>query len=208
MHHLSIEDLARLVDEGANEIEAAHLELCGHCRSQLDGLIAQTASLRQLVDPGAPVELRDRVLEAVAAAEGGTVASPTYRRTPGLRAAAGIALFLLGSAFGAVVFGPVQQSGEVAVAEPETIERAESELEAAEAEYLRALAAYAQFGTADGLDPLSRLAALEGIVLTTRAALREAPADPVINNYHLTAVAHRDALLRQIEWVSEEAEWF
>ena len=46
---------------------------------------------------------------------------------------------------------------------------------------------------------MSRLAALEGIVLTTRAALNEAPADPVINGYHLTALEQRDALLRELQ---------
>jgi hypothetical protein len=60
---------------------------------------------------------------------------------------------------------------------------------------------------------VSRLAALEGIVLTTRAALDDAPADPVINGYHLTALEQRDAILRQIQEVPEESddneqEWY
>ena len=66
-------------------------------------------------------------------------------------------------------------------------------------------------GLDDGLDPLNRLAVLEGIVLTTGAALREAPADPVINNYHLTALGQREALIRQIERmdrVRSDDEWF
>jgi hypothetical protein len=44
----------------------------------------------------------------------------------------------------------------------------------------------------------STMAALESIVLTTRAALNRAPADPVINGYHLTAVAEREAMLRRL----------
>ena len=60
---------------------------------------------------------------------------------------------------------------------------------------------------------MSRLAALEGIVLMTGAALSEAPADPVINGYHLTALEQRDALLRQIDRRNEateesEQEWY
>jgi hypothetical protein len=47
-------------------------------------------------------------------------------------------------------------------------------------------------------DPVARQAALESILLTTNAALREAPADPVINGYHLTALAERDAVLKAI----------
>ena len=62
-------------------------------------------------------------------------------------------------------------------------------------------------------DPVNRLAALEGIVLTTRAALNEAPADPVINGYHLTALEQRDAILRQIQAQpapdeDNEQEWY
>jgi hypothetical protein len=47
-------------------------------------------------------------------------------------------------------------------------------------------------------DPAARLAALDNIVFTTAEALNESPADPVINSYHLTALAQRDALIRQI----------
>jgi hypothetical protein len=54
---------------------------------------------------------------------------------------------------------------------------------------------------------LNRLAALEGIMLTAQAALREAPADPVINGYLLTAMGQRDAMLRQISRPSEQ-DWF
>jgi hypothetical protein len=36
-------------------------------------------------------------------------------------------------------------------------------------------------------------------VITTRAALGQAPTDPVINGYHLTALAQRDAMLKQIK---------
>ena len=58
------------------------------------------------------------------------------------------------------------------------------------------------------MDPLNQLAALEGIVLTTRAALEEAPADPVINGYHLSALGQRDAILRQIDARADEEPWF
>lgn len=69
----------------------------------------------------------------------------------------------------------------------------------AEKAYLSALARYSDFTSkSETADPLARLAALESIVATTRAALGQAPADPVINGYHLTAVAQRDATLRQL----------
>ena len=53
----------------------------------------------------------------------------------------------------------------------------------------------------------ANIAALEGIMLTTEAALREAPADPIINNYHLTALGQRDALVRELQ-LAENQEWF
>jgi hypothetical protein len=82
---------------------------------------------------------------------------------------------------------------------PRTAEEAATRLRAAEADYLTALTRFSEFAgrMAEG-DPVARLAALESIVATTRAALGRAPADPVINGYHLTAVAQRDALLRQV----------
>jgi hypothetical protein len=96
----------------------------------------------------------------------------------------------------------------LAVAEATTAEEAERALVATEAEYVAALSRYAELtGTDVTDDPLNRLAALEGIVLTTRAALREAPADPVINGYHLTALTQREAMLRQISSTSGEG-WF
>jgi hypothetical protein len=73
------------------------------------------------------------------------------------------------------------------------------QLREAQAAYVAALARYSEMtGSDQAVDPASRLAALEGIVVTTRAALKEAPADPVINGYHLAAVGQRDALLHQI----------
>ena len=80
-----------------------------------------------------------------------------------------------------------------------TAEEAVARLRDAERAYLSALTRYSEFGSkAETGDPVARLAALESIVATTRAALGQAPADPIINGYHLTAVAQRDATLRQI----------
>jgi hypothetical protein len=87
----------------------------------------------------------------------------------------------------------------VAQAPARTPEEAAARLRTAESDYLTALSRYTELaGRAAEGDPLARLAALESIVATTRAALGRAPADPVINGYHLTAVAQRDALLRQV----------
>jgi hypothetical protein len=44
----------------------------------------------------------------------------------------------------------------------------------------------------------SRLAALDRVISTTREALREAPHDPVINDYYLTTIGQREATIRQL----------
>ena len=73
--------------------------------------------------------------------------------------------------------------------------------------YLEALTRMAEMSGGDYGDPYARLAALEAITSITRAALGQAPADPVINGYHVTALAQRDATLRQIAARTTES-WF
>ena len=91
-----------------------------------------------------------------------------------------------------------------------TAEEATARLREAESAYVNALTRYAQFNTRaeSAADPVARLAALESIVATTRAALGQAPADPIINGYHLTAVAQRDATLRQIAASKQQQTWY
>jgi hypothetical protein len=77
-----------------------------------------------------------------------------------------------------------------------------------EVRYLEALTAYAELALdAEAGDPVARLATLQSIILTTQAALNETPTDPVINGYHLTALAQRDATLRQVAAASSE-RWY
>jgi hypothetical protein len=81
-------------------------------------------------------------------------------------------------------------------------------LEEAETAYLAALARYAELSADAGtVDPITRLAALQNIVATTRDALATAPADPLINGYHLTALAQQDATIRQLVMASND-RWY
>lgn len=92
-----------------------------------------------------------------------------------------------------------------------TAAEADARLREAERAYLAALTSYQDFHprTQAPADPVARLAALESIVATTRAALGQAPADPIINGYHLTAVAQRDATLRQIAASKQQTQtWY
>ena len=85
--------------------------------------------------------------------------------------------------------------------------RAERELAEAEGAYLAALQRYAAIADpASGADPVTRMAALERMIATTREALERTPGDPVINGYHLAAVRERDALSRQL--AAADKDWF
>ncbi|MEX2584092.1 MAG: hypothetical protein WD766_12500 [Gemmatimonadota bacterium] len=213
MQHLTLDELARLVDERPSAADAEHLERCGACAAELREIHEQTEALRGLPDPPAPEGLRGRIEEALAD-EGLLPVRAAPRATPwmaGLRIAAGFVLFMLGTVTGAFVLTPEPAPPQRLADEAQGmgVSEAAAALRVAEQEYLRAVTRYAEVSD-DGemLDPLDRLVALEGIVLTTEAALRDAPADPIINNFHLTAVGQREALLRQIDMATNEDEWF
>lgn len=221
MQHLMIETLARLIDEPARPEEREHIEACEECRAQLQAMRADLAALRDLpmIEPP-PTEwpqLEARLLE-----EG------LIRRRAGsrlwvrsLRAAASIAVFAVGAASGiawtranpsssASLAGRGTGSAPtlIAATEPTNREEAVELYRQAEALYLDALTRIAELDEPQtGTDPLARLAALESIAAITRSALDQAPADPVLNGYHLTALAQKQATLRQIA-ASKADGWF
>jgi hypothetical protein len=215
MSHLKLEDLARLVDEAPNAHDQAHLDRCEECRGELDALSRQTLALGALPDltpaPDAWPELRARLRS-----EG------LLRRRPGLspslaRVAAATFLFLAGGAMGYTArdlaappgpagADPVQMAAGAdpgAPAQPPagatlTGQDASREVETASELFMDALDRYMASSVPSPGDPVARLAALDNIVLTTAEALHEAPTDPIINGYHLSALAQRDAVLRQL----------
>lgn len=208
MQHLSPEDLARLVEEEPGSAEALHLEVCGDCRAEREGLERQARALRAL-PPLSPPPAAWTALEERLDAEGLLAGAPARRRArlfPPLRFAAALALFLAGGVAGAALRA-APEGAPVAVERPASAGEAVEALRHAEEAYLSALARYAEVsGTADAGDPVNRLAALEGIALTARAALQDAPADPVLNGYLLTALGQREAILRSISAPGET--WF
>lgn len=135
-------------------------------------------------------------------------------RSAGLRVAAAAVLFLLGTLSGFGLSGLSAGAGaDSAATTSPAVADATSEadpyalevealargLESAEAAYLEALTRYAEFAANETeFDPWARLAALEEIVVMTREALTQAPADPIINGYHLTALAQREATIRRL----------
>jgi hypothetical protein len=216
MSHLRLEALARLVDETPTPDEERHLAGCEDCRLELEAFRDQTAMLgtlpKMLPPPDAWPALRRRLAE-----EGLT--RPVRSRWAGTaalaRVAAALVLFVAGGAAGWAARGPdgsatvpgselaAEGSTPVAVEQPASTPPtlAEGTTAAAPAggeAFSSALDRYMQASAAPAPDPAARLAALENIVLTTAEALNESPADPVINSYHLTAVAQRNELLRQL----------
>jgi hypothetical protein len=87
-------------------------------------------------------------------------------------------------------------------------DRAARELVQAQATYMAALQRLAAIADpASGNAPETRMAALERLVQLTAAALERVPGDPVINGYHLAAVAERDALRREMD-KDAQTNWF
>ena len=207
MQHLTPEEIGRLLDEQPTVEETGHLAACLDCAAELDAMRADREELRALAPPALPDHLWDAV-EAKLRGEGLVQGRVPRPMSPAFRAAAGIAIFVLGSVAGGAAVSLRPAAGPVVTTEsPANLVDATANLRAAEATYLQAVSSYSELANpAEAMDPLSRLAALEGILLTTGAALRESPADPVINNYHLTAMGMRDALVRQLGEAEQAAE--
>jgi hypothetical protein len=266
MSHLSLERIARLVEDEPDTIEAAHLASCTECRTQLDAMIEDVHALAMLPDMAAAPDNWD-ALERRLTSEG-LIRTPARRFGSSarmMRIAAALVLFLGGAMAGrmtaqeaatttaavsdtpadardarpaaddparTVASAPGPQRGtapvpaetpqpalqqpeprrDVAFASnsgtdmqgPRSMGDAAEFLRTAEALYLEALTRYAELASqTESGDPVARLAALQSIIMTTQAALNETPTDPVINGYHLTALAQRDATLRQVALAGE-----
>jgi hypothetical protein len=230
MQHLTIETVARLVDEAPDSAEATHLEQCDDCRQLLEAMRADLAALADLpmIEPPPTEwdELEGRLLEE------GLIrrrpVAPSRWSRGAVRAAASVAIFALGAFAGAgwtrqpagrlepisPSFAGVETSATpsvavpmVAVREPRSAEETLAFYRQAEAVWLDALDRAASLRVNDAENPVARLAALNAIAAITRSALAEAPADPVLNGYHLTALAQREATVRQMA-ASGNGRWF
>jgi hypothetical protein len=220
MGHLSLETLARLVDEAPSAQERAHLESCALCREELCALERQTEGLGALPDLRPPAGDWD-ALEARLTAEGLVRSRAARWRSAGgpsqvwLQAAAALVLFLGGSALGPRLWSAMGPGGESAgppaglelipvgtQAEPAAdLTQAAEAVRLAERQFIDALVQYRQILDAQGQpsligNPAARLAALQGIVAAGRAAVQQAPADPFMNGVLVGALAEQEALLR------------
>jgi len=114
MQHLTLEAVARLVDEPPEPEESLHLRECLACRRELVEMRTQTQALARLADPE-PSPFAWAALEARLAEEGlvrGRRAAP--REHAWLRAAAAVALLVMGGAGGMAVWSRGGGSGPAA----------------------------------------------------------------------------------------------
>jgi len=268
MSHLTIETMARLVDETPTAEQSVHLASCDVCRAELEALCNDVRVLSTLPDMTPAPDAWDALAQRLAAEGLMRTAQPVaFRFRPLLQAAAAVVLFVGGLALGrgigqsatnvaqsdpqsapaATYNAAPQRTPDIEVgpalgaapqlqlqpaaqqqpqpvtnpavtfagsgdarryATPRTMDEAAALLRQTEDLYLGALTRYAELATqADAGNPVARLAALQSIVMTTQAALSQTPTDPVINGYHLTALAQRDATLRQVAAATSD-RWY
>jgi hypothetical protein len=209
MQHLTLETLARLVDESPDRREQAHLDGCAGCRAELEALEEQCRALAALPSlvPGPDhwPELRSRLQRE------GMLRERHFPRPAVRRVAAAALLFLAGGGTGYALRGPTLPGS---TADPPVLAVEENsqapdptalpgpdagrDVETAGEAFMAALDHYMASTGVEVADPAARLAALDNIVLTTAEALNEAPTDPIISGYHLSALAQRNAVLRQL----------
>jgi hypothetical protein len=217
MEHLTVETLARLVDEAPGTEEVEHLALCESCSAELAAFREQTEALAGLPEILPP--LGDwKVLEARLRSEGLVGGQSLTRklglaRTPAwMPAAAAVVLFLGGTALGAGLTARGAEAGAgQALAQTATVEEAATAVRVAEQEYVSAVSRYRELLGRGGVDaaaadPFSRYAALEHLVSVSQAAVRQAPGDPFLNGFLASALAERDAAARVVS--AGQDNWF
>lgn len=229
MEHLSLETLARLVDEAPDNTERHHLSECARCRTELELMTGQTRALGELPDLRPP--MGDwAVLEARLMSEG----LSQHRRSrlastpPWMKVAAAVLLFVGGTSLGMAVSprggtGGVQMGSlendpaSFASLEANTVQsvgEAEARVRLAERQYMDALVQYRQMMSADGGDGAdvpaeSRLAALEYLVAAGQAAVQQAPTDPYLNGFLASAMAERQATYQAaLTSTGSAADWY
>lgn len=213
MEHLSLETLARLVDETPDADERAHLERCAVCAGEYEALRDQTVALGSLPEL-LPPRGDWRVLEARLRSEGlvrdpGMLERLGLARTPSwMKAAAAVLLFLSGTGTGAAL---TTRSMNADIGDVASVEQAASALRVAEQDYVTAVSRYRELlaregGEGLGTDPVSRYAALEHLVTVSQAAVRQAPGDPFLNGFLASAMAERDAAARMVS--ARRDNWF
>lgn len=218
MLHLHTERLAALADEQPSSEEASHLAACAACtheRAAYQTLVSMAHAERESF--GLPLTRWDAIATELAtdlASDAQPIVRSPARHSNRamLRIAAGLLLVAGGAIAGRVSAGqrPLPEAGPVAggVATADSVsfaslEEARAAQQRSEMLYQQAATFIARYDTsgAAGGSPVayrSRLSYFDRVLSSTRDAMREAPHDPVINDYYLTTLGQREATLRQL----------
>ena len=231
MSHLNPERLAALSDDTPTPIESAHLTTCDACLAELAAQrkLARMAAAAGPVSDG-PSSSFDALVPRLKAE--GLIARPVRRAAAikwTVRAAAALVLVTGGvvagrmSVTGNGVSQPAQvpqadaanDGSAVATAQPissfRTPDDAVKALSASQQTYQSAAAYLAAQDTTSHFIGLNentyraRLTALDDIIAATRAALYQAPQDPVLNQYYQGTLSARQATLVQLRGVTPVA---
>ena len=205
--HLNRERISALLDhpEGVpGGLE--HIAACPECAREYEQMSRMRMALSGLTDLEPPVGEWDAVQESLGLTpvRGPAVlplAKPAWRRALGwpLQAAAVVALFAAGLIVG--------QRINVISDEPQPVPAVATAVGPADA-YLRTVADLQHLREGPGelaerqADPeavAERITHLDAMIEASRAALREAPADPVVNNFLFQLVDERDDLASQLD---------
>lgn len=214
--HLNREQISALLDdpEGLpNRLE--HVSRCPECAREYEQMSRMRMALSGLPELEAPAGEWDAIQEKLGLEPlGQPVPASIWRRAAAwpLQVAAVLALFAAGLMVGQRISPNTAASqeqpavaavGGAAAADPES----SLAIEPAEA-YLRTVADLQQHR--DGFDEpgasqagpaavAERITHLDGMIDASRAALRDAPADPVLNNFLFQLVDERDDLAVQLD---------
>jgi len=226
--HLTLETLARLVDEVPSDDERSHLDRCAQCAEELEAMRDQSEALTRLPDIRPETgdwEVVQARLVSEGLLEGGGRLRSGLAHTPGwMRVAAAAVLFATGTGFGAAIDGgPLDARGPAATSdsplrtvssEVTSVAEAAERARRAERVYLDALIDYRRMVERSD-DPEedfrpdleARLAALEFMTQASRTALREAPADPILNGILAGVMAEREAAMRLVS-SGDQGTWY
>lgn len=211
MLHLDPERLAALADEPATAEERSHLAGCEACAREREAhraLLRLAADARKAVAP--PLSSWDAIAAQLRTDESSVI--PLRRRaSPSPRwrsAAAGVLLAAASAAAGR--FSATYQRPATLASERDTsatfqsVAQASAVLQSAERNYQLAAAYLATQDSSAQPDAQradlyrTRIAALDAMAGVARAAVEEAPHDPVINQYYLSTLTARQVALHQL----------
>jgi hypothetical protein len=220
MQHLPIERLAELGDVEPSRDEAEHLASCPQCareRAAYRRLAGLAGVERSRIGP--PLTewslLRSRLAhDGIIARDSGLWRDIALGSSRWLRQAAAAAVLIVGGLYAGRVSAGMSYSEAMVIHRAPAIDAASpvsdfsspnEALQVLNSAYERYSSAATYLAANDTLSSdeafdrfRSRLAFLDNVARSTRAALQEAPQDPLINQFYLSTLGARDATLHRM----------